>query len=255
VIKVSKKNIVIIGALILTLVLGSVALVSAGTGNGTSGFGGRLKSAFERGFKLGVKYNMNEDIASFLGITVDELRSELKSGKSLKTIATEHGKTETDLINFIVTKEKAYLEDALKNGKITQDQYDKMIANLETKVKERVESVPPTKEQLKNAFKKGFRKGVRFGMNEDIASYLGFTLDQLKAELQSGKSLATIATEHGKSETDLVNFIVTKEKAFLDTALKNGKITQDQYNKLLSNLEARVKEMVEKVHPVKNPKP
>jgi len=92
-------------------------------------------------------------------------------------------------------------------------------------------------------------------MNEDIASYLGFTLDQLKAELQSGKSLATIATEHGKSETDLVNFIVTKEKAFLDTALKNGKITQDQYNKLLSNLEARVKEMVEKVHPVKNPKP
>jgi ubiquinone biosynthesis protein COQ9 len=249
------KNLVIVGALVLALVLGSVALVSAGTGNGTSGFGGRLKSAFERGFKLGVKYNMNEDVANFLGVTVDELRNELQSGKSLATIATEHGKSETDLVNFIVTKEKAYLEDALKNGKITQDQYDKMIANLETRVKERVESVPPTKEQLKNAFKKGFRKGVKFGMNEDIANYLGLTLDQLKAELQSGKSLAAIATEHGKSETDLVNFIVTKEKAFLDTALKNGKITQDQYNKMLSNLEARVKERVEKVPPVKNPNP
>ncbi|MEM3473708.1 MAG: hypothetical protein QW735_03880, partial [archaeon] len=113
----------------------------------------------------------------------------------------------------------------------------------------------PTKDQIKEAFKKGFKKGVRLGFNEDIANYLGLTLDQLKAELQSGKSLATIATEHGKTETDLVNFIVAKEKAFLDTALKNGKITQDQYNKMLSNLEARVKERVEKVPSVKQPKP
>lgn len=139
------KNLVIVGALVLALVLGSVALVSAGTGNGTSGFGGRLKSAFERGFKLGVKYNMNEDIANFLGVTVDELRNELQSGKSLVTIATEHGKTENDLVNFIVTKEKAFLDTALKNGKITQDQYNKMLSNLEARVKERVEKVLPVK--------------------------------------------------------------------------------------------------------------
>ncbi|PMP68826.1 MAG: hypothetical protein C0189_00260, partial [Caldisericum exile] len=175
------RNLLVVSALVLALFLGSVAFVNAGTGNGgTSNFTGRLKAAFERGFKLGVKYNLNQDIANYLGMTLDQLKTELHSGKSLVTIATEHGKTESDLVNFIVSKEKAFLDDALKSGKITQDQYNKMISNLEAKVKERVEKIAPTKKELKDAFEKGFRKGVRFGFNQDIANYLGMTLDQLK---------------------------------------------------------------------------
>jgi len=141
-----KWTILVVSILVVGLVLGSISVVSAGTGtNAFKGFGGRIKNAFERGFKLGVRYNLNEDIANYLGITLDTLKSEIKSGKSLATIATEHGKSESDLINFIVSKEKAYLDTALKNGKITQEQYNNMVANLEARVKERVEKTPQVK--------------------------------------------------------------------------------------------------------------
>ncbi len=137
-----------LGLIVGVMVFGIVASIFTVTnvyarGNpneGFSGFGARVKQAFERGFRLGVKYDINQDIANFLGITLDQLRSEVRAGKTLAAIATEHGKTEQELINFIVAKEKAILDDALKTGKITEDRYNTMIANLEARVKERVET-------------------------------------------------------------------------------------------------------------------
>ncbi|MEF3244837.1 MAG: hypothetical protein K6343_02485 [Caldisericaceae bacterium] len=244
-----------LGLIVGVMVFGIVASIFTATnayawGNPNeefSGFGSRVQQAFKRGFRLGVEYGINQDVANFLGITLDQLRSEIKSGKTLAAIATEHGKTEQELINFIVAKEKAILDDALKTGKITQDRYNAMIANLEARVKERVETTAQFKarSRVKQAFKRGFRLGVEYGINQDVANFLGITLDQLRSEVKSGKTLAAIATEHGKTEQELIDFIVAKEKAILDDALKTGKITQDRYNAMIANLEARVKERVE----------
>ena len=245
VIKMKKRNIVLVTLLTLGIVFGSVAYVNAGTGSNKSGnvaaaAFSKMKDAFGKGLKLGPETDMDAQIATFLGITEDELRTELQSGKTLAAIATNHGKTEDALIQFIVEKEKANLDTALKNGTITQTQYDNMVANLEARVKERVERTQPMKGE------KGFRFGIT---NSDIATFLGITEDELRTELQSGKTLAAIATNHGKTEDALIQFIVEKEKANLDTALKNGTITQTQYDNMVANLEARVKERVEKTCP------
>ena len=254
-----KRNIVLVTLLTLGIVFGSVAYVNAGTGSSNAGNAvaatfSKMKDAFGRGFKLGAKTDMDAQIATFLGITQDQLRTELQSGKTLAAIATEHGKTEDALMQFIVEKEKAALDTALKNGTITQTQYDNMVANLEAKVKERVEETLPANKEVNNAFKKGFKAGVRFGFNDDVATFLGITQDQLRTELQSGKTLAAIATEHGKTEDALMQFIVEKEKAALDTALKNGTITQTQYDNMVANLQTKVKERVEKACPLNGQK-
>jgi hypothetical protein len=72
------------------------------------------------------------------------------------------------------------------------------------------------------------------------------TVSELETARTSGKSLAIIATEHGKTEDALIQFIVAKRTDDLKTLLANGKFTQTQYDNALSQMTARVKTMVER---------
>ncbi|MGC8757555.1 MAG: hypothetical protein ACP5QX_03780, partial [Caldisericaceae bacterium] len=113
----------IVGVLVVGVVLGGVGIAYAANGNSatsSSGIGNLLRNAFGRGIRVGMNVSLDTDIANFIGITVDQLKTERESGKSLAAIATEHGKTEDALIQFIVTKETTNLDTLLKDGKITQ---------------------------------------------------------------------------------------------------------------------------------------
>ncbi|GAV25388.1 hypothetical protein ciss_13210 [Carboxydothermus islandicus] len=93
----------------------------------------------------------------------------------------------------------------------------------------------------------GARLGQTFGsMRDSIAKFLGIDTTTLITERQSGKSLAQIAQEKGKSETDLVNFIVKERTAQLDQLVKDGKITQAQADLAKSQMVERVKANINK---------
>ncbi len=89
--------------------------------------------------------------------------------------------------------------------------------------------------------------GYKFGkMQEALAAYLGISVDNLKTELKSGKSLIEIAESNGKTKQGLINFIVGKIKTNLKMLLNEGKIDQARYNTAITNIGERVKAMVEK---------
>jgi hypothetical protein len=69
--------------------------------------------------------------ASILGITVDQLQAELKSGKKLSQILTEHGLTQEQFNQKMLDYEKQKINQAVTDGKLTQEQADKMIQRLE----------------------------------------------------------------------------------------------------------------------------
>ncbi len=131
----------LIGILVAGLVLGGISVANAGNGaNGTAkGFGSLIRKVFDRGLRIGVNSSLDTDITNFIGVTVDDLRIARESGKSLATIATEHGKTEDALIQFIISKETANLDTLLKDGKVTQAQYDNAVKYMATRIKEMVE--------------------------------------------------------------------------------------------------------------------
>jgi len=202
-----------------------------------------FKDGFKKGFRAGVdEQAMLEDVATYLGVSSDTLRTELQSGQTLAQIAVAQGKTEDGLINFIVSKRTDELKTALSDGKITQEQHDDMKDNLEARVKEMVERTDVGKPGFG-----GRGKGLDFNaLDTDIANFIGVTVDDLRTARESGKSLAGIATEHGKTEDALIQFIVSKETANLDSLLKDGKITQIQYDNAVKDMATRVKEMVER---------
>jgi hypothetical protein len=84
-----------------------------------------------------------------------------------------------------------------------------------------------------------------FGRGLDAAaSYLGLTEDQLRTQLESGKTLGDVAKAHNKSVDGLVNAIVAGAKQKLDAARKAGRITQSQEDSMLSDIKSRVTDFV-----------
>jgi hypothetical protein len=82
----------------------------------------------------------------------------------------------------------------------------------------------------------GIRHRVIDGMAQVSADTIGVSIDDLKAALQSGQSVADVANAHGVNPADVVTAIVDAGTAKLDQAATEGKLTQEQVDKLKSHL-------------------
>ena len=79
-----------------------------------------------------------------------------------------------------------------------------------------------------------------FGGVEAAAGYIGVTEAQLRTELEGGKSLAQVATAHGKSVEGLVNTLFADAKSKLDDAVSAGRLTTSQETEMLNGLKDRI---------------
>lgn len=68
-------------------------------------------------------------VAKLLGLSADELKEQLKAGKSLAELATEKGVEAQKLIDAQAASMTTTINEALKAGKLTQEQADKQLAN------------------------------------------------------------------------------------------------------------------------------
>src|SRR5580765_3736905 len=69
----------------------------------------------------------------------------------------------------------------------------------------------------------GFGHEVHHGLKLDAAAtYLGLTEEELRTELESGKTLSQIATAHGKTPDGLVSALVDAASKKLDEAVTAG---------------------------------
>ena len=86
-----------------------------------------------------------EEVAEILKLTKEELRTQVRSGKTLAQIATTQKVDIKLVIDSIVTNIKTYIAEELASGEITQAQADKKLANVTTKVTEMVNNLPPAR--------------------------------------------------------------------------------------------------------------
>jgi len=195
------------------------------------------------GFGMKVSYKENTELLSLLKLDADKLQEELKAGKSLVELAEAQGVDTDDVVALLVKQQEAKLAEAVKAGKLTQEQADKMTENASERVKDQVENTHAGK---------GFDKGRGFGggyeKNEELLSLLKLDADKLQEELKSGKSLAEVAKAQGVDTDDVVALLVKEQEAKLAEAVKAGKLTQEQADKLAENASEHVKAQVENTH-------
>lgn len=77
-----------------------------------------------------------------------------------------------------------------------------------------------------------------------VAAVLGLSTDELKAQLQSGKSLAEIAKAQSVDVSRVIDTIVADIKTKLAADVASGERTQAEVDAKLAEITARVTEMV-----------
>ena len=185
-------------------------------------------------------------IASVLKLTEAELKTQVQSGKTLAQIATAQGVDVKVVIDTIVADVKTHIADEVTSGEITQAQADTKLAGLTAKVTEMVNTVRPARGE-------GMRGGPHGGGKNvaAIASVLKLTEAELKTQVQSGKTLAQIATAQSVSVQSVINVLVADMQAHIAEELASGEITQAQADTKLAGLTAKVTEMVNTVGPAR----
>ena len=130
------------------------------------------------------------------------------------------------------------IDAAVAAGRITKAMGDEL--------KQRVESNTfplfgplPLGFGLENGF---FHRG--FPGLDAAAKYLGLTDAQLDSKLDSGKTLAQVAKDQGKSVDGLIAALKADLKAKLDQAVKDGRITQAQEDQALKDADTQITDLV-----------
>lgn len=133
------------------------------------------------------------------------------------------------------------LDDLVGKGTLSPDQANA----VRDGVKARKGTEPP-----------GGRHGRGPGLREGLdaaASALGVTADELRTDLQAGKSIAQVAQEKGVNLDDVKNAIVTEATGRIDQAVTDGKLTQEQADRAKAELGQHIDDLLNGTKPAGGP--
>src|SRR2546425_2589668 len=212
------KTLVTAGVLALGL-SGGVAMAAYGpdiTTSVTSALGGPTANLADNGPHGADLYST---AATYIGITTDQLRTELGTDKSLADVAVAHGKTRDGLIQALVAASQTSITTLVDQKGI-------------------------------GAQRGPGDRGVIGDQLSVAATYLGTTSDDLRTKMQAGQTLAQIAAAtSGKSRDGLVAALTTDAKAKIAAAQAAGTITADQATRLTNGLADKITRFVDSTRP------
>jgi AraC-like DNA-binding protein len=128
------------------------------------------------------------------------------------------------------------VQQAVQDGKLTQDQANRILQRID---------------------QGRFFFGPFFGMRgpavhfdlrrhlDALAGFLGMNTTDLMNELRSGKSLAQVAQEHGKSRDALKNFLTQQFNQAVDQLVQQGRLTQDQANNAKTRFQQNLDRLID----------
>ena len=164
--------------------------------------------------------------ATYIGIPVADVRTQLAAGKSLTDIALANSKTRDGLIAALVAAEQQRIGTFV-------DQ----------------KGMPNPGGHGFGPGGPGFGRGIEGDRLAAAATYLGMTTADLRTKVETGQTLAAIATAAGKTRDGLIQALVADATTAIEKAKTDGKLTADQATQLESGLTDRITKLVDSTEP------
>ena len=203
------------------LAAGSVSAAAA-AGPGGQGGGGR------GGVRMA-----GQTAAATIGISPDDLRNQVRGGKTIAQVATEHGVDPANVVNAIVAALTQQIDQKAAAGTIDAGRAEQAKQKL-----------PDVASRFVNETKQ--RRGHRVLKDavQAAAKEIGVSVEELKDARKSGKSIAQVAKDHNKSVDDVVKAVVKAATSDVDQAVKDGKLDSQKADQIKQKLPDRVKQLV-----------
>ncbi len=138
------------------------------------------------------------------------------------------------------------LAGLVTDGTLTQEQADKVAAAFEAARAEH--GGPgrggPGEDGHGRGGPGGGGHGPRGARIEAVATALGLTPEELRAEVTAGKTIAEVATANGVAVQSVIDALVTDAKDHIAQAVTDGKLTQAEADTKLAEVEQRITDMV-----------
>ena len=174
-------------------------------------------------------------VADLLGLSGSKLRAELQAGKSIADVAAEQGVALETIENALIDQLSTHLAEKVANGDLTQEEADTRLAEASSRISERLT------QPFDGNGPRG-RRGQRGQMMSTIADLLGLEGEELRAELQAGKSIADVAAEQGIALESIENALIDQLNTKLAEKVANGDLTQEEADAHLEEAKTRINE-------------
>jgi polyhydroxyalkanoate synthesis regulator phasin len=156
----------------------------------------------------------------------------------LDRLAGKLGVSSDELETAITDSQTEVIDEAVANGRLTEEQGEAL--------KDRVESGEGLFRMMPGRLGVGQHTFRMLDINlATVASELGITTDELRAELADGATLSEVITSHGSTVDAVVTALVADAETELAEAVANGNLTQEQADRVLANLPDRLTQMIE----------
>ena len=181
--------------------------------------------------------------AEVIGVEVDALREALMSGQTLAEVAQANGVDPQVVIDALVAEANAHLDEAVTEGRLTQEEADAKRAELAERITTMVNEGRPERPE-------GEGPGRHHGPRLDAAAeVIGVEVDALREALMSGQTLAEVAQANGVDPQVVIDALVAEANAHLDEAVTEGRLTQEEADAKRAELAERITTMVNEGRP------
>ncbi|MEO8538372.1 MAG: hypothetical protein ABI577_01435 [bacterium] len=158
------------------------------------------------------------------GVTRDELKQGTAEGLTLGAIIDKYGdksaaQAKADALAALATR----LDEAVANGKLTQEQADKIEAAAPAQL-DRLLAVVPA-DHPRDGGHEGKIRAVAKNALETVAGVLNTDVKALRQELAGGKTIAEVA---GPQTQSVIDALTTNANAAIDKAVADGKLPADK---------------------------
>jgi len=167
-----------------------------------------------------------ETVAEMLGLTPEDLGSELRGGKTVAEVAEAQGVDTQSIVDAVNAEVQEWVQQAVDEGRLTQEQADRILEGMADFDGERLLGLGmPFGPHMRGGFGRGW--GGLWGGLDAAAQVLGMEPDDLMAELRDGKTLAEIAEEKGVDPQAVEDAMIAQMEEMLQQAEEDGTLTPE----------------------------
>ena len=226
------KKLVAAVAVAGVLLAGGSAAWAQSDGSGGSGASGGAAQQGRRGH--GARLAL-QTAATTIGVSPRDLAGQIRGGKTVAAVATEHNVDPGGVVNAVVAALTQQIDQAAAQGKIDGNRADQAKQKL-----------PDFANRFVNETKsnQGRGRAVLKDAANAAAKEIGVSVADLKQARKDGKSIAQVAKDHNKSVDDVVNAIVKQATIGVDQAVKDGKLDSKKADQIKQKLPDRAKQLV-----------